>query len=48
MEVNKGSSINDVTFLGGGGQGFCDNSTKASVTKSVTMGGGGPKMSKIA
>ena len=23
----KGSSINDITVLGGGGQGFCDDST---------------------
>jgi hypothetical protein len=29
------SSINDVTVLGRGGQGFCDNSTKASVIKIV-------------
>ncbi len=29
---DKGSSINDATV--------CDNSTKASVIKSVTMGGG--------
>jgi hypothetical protein len=35
-----GSSINDVTALGGGGQGFCDNSTNASVIKSATMGEG--------
>jgi hypothetical protein len=28
---------------GGGGQGFCVNSTKVSVIKSVTMGGGGSK-----
>ena len=27
--VYKGSSINDVTVLGGGGQGFSENSTKA-------------------
>ncbi len=33
----------------GGSQWFCDSSTKASVIKSVTMGGGGgQKMSKIA
>ncbi len=39
---NKGSSINDVTVVGWRGyQGFCDNSTTASVIKSVTMGGGG-------
>ncbi len=35
----KGSSINDVTVLGGRGyRGFCHNSTKALVIKSVTMG----------
>ncbi len=39
----KGSSINDITVLGGGGQRFCDNSTKVSVIKSVTMGGEGSK-----
>ena len=45
----KGSSINDVTVLGGGGRGFCDNSTKALVIKPVTMGGGGgQKLFKIA
>jgi hypothetical protein len=37
-----GSSINDVTALGG--RGFCDDSTKALVMKSVAMGEG---MSKI-
>ena len=37
----KGSSINDVTVLGGGGQGFCDNSSKSLVIKRVTIGGGG-------
>ena len=35
------SSINDVTVLGEGGQGICDDSTKAFVIKRVTMGGGG-------
>jgi hypothetical protein len=29
-----------MTSRGEGYQGFCDNSTKASVLKSVTMGGG--------
>ncbi len=29
------TSINDVTVLGGGHQGFCDNSTKALVIKSL-------------
>ena len=39
-----GSSINDVTVLEGRGyQGFCDDSAKALVLKSVTMGGGGVK-----
>ena len=34
MKTNKGSSINDVTVLGGKGyQGFCDDSTKALVLK---------------
>ena len=43
-ETTWGSSINDVTVLGGRGyQGFCDDSTKALVLKSVTMGGGGVK-----
>jgi hypothetical protein len=43
----KGSSINDVTVLGGRRyQGFCDNSTKALVMKSVTMGRG-PGVSKM-
>jgi hypothetical protein len=37
----QGSSINDVTALGGRGcQGFCDNSTKALFMKCVTMGEG--------
>jgi hypothetical protein len=37
-----GPSIKDVTALGGSGyQGFCDNRNKASLLKSVTMGGGG-------
>ncbi len=48
MLVHKGSSINEVTALGGRGyQGFCDNSTKALVIKSVTMGGGGVKNYQI-
>ncbi len=34
----KGSSVNDVTFLVGGGQGFCDNSIKAEVARKVMMG----------
>ena len=41
----KGSSINDVTVLGGGGgQGFCDDSTKVLVIKRVTMGELVPKI----
>jgi hypothetical protein len=44
----KGSSINDVTALGGRGyKGFCDESTKALVIKCVTMGGGGVKNDQI-
>ncbi len=39
----KGSSINNVTVVGGRGQEFCDNSTKASVIKSLTIGGRGVK-----
>ena len=39
-----GSSINDVKVLGGGDQGFCDNSTRALVIKRMTMGGGGSKI----
>ena len=42
-----GSSINDVTVLGGWGQGFCDDSTKASVIKRVTIGEGGSKIVQI-
>ena len=37
---NKRSSINDLKFLKGGSQVFCDDSTKAMVIKGVTMGGG--------
>jgi hypothetical protein len=44
LSHSLGSSINDVTALGGRGyQGFCDDSTKALVMKSVTMGEGGVK-----
>ena len=32
--------MNDVTVLGGRGQGFCDDNAKA-LLKRVTMGGGG-------
>ena len=38
------SPINNITVLGGGGQGFCDNITKALVIKCLTIGGGGSKM----
>ncbi len=42
--LSKGPSINDVTALGERGyQGFCDNSNRATLIKSVTMGGGGVK-----
>ena len=40
LKYYKGSSINDVTVLGGGCQGFCDNSALV-IIKSVMMGGGG-------
>ena len=46
--VVMGSSINDVTVLGGWGQGFCDDSAKTLEIKYVTMGAGGQKLSKIA
>ena len=38
FSTNKGSSINDVTILGGS-KGFFDDSTKALVIKCVTMRG---------
>jgi hypothetical protein len=45
----QGPSINDVTARQGRGyQGFCDNSTKALLLKSVTMGEGYKKLSKTA
>ena len=41
----KGLSTNDVTDLGGeGGQGLCNDSTKALVIKCMTMGRGGSKI----
>ena len=46
LATAKGSFINDVTVLGGGRQGFCDDSSKALVIKPVTMGG--QKLSKTA
>jgi hypothetical protein len=46
--LTKGSSINDVTVLKGRGQGFCDNSSKASVIKKRDDGGRrGKKRSKL-
>jgi hypothetical protein len=46
----KGSFINDFTvFRGEGYQGFCDDSNKVLLLKSVTIRGGGiKKRSKIA
>ena len=41
--TSKWSSINDVTVIGGGGQGFCDNRTKAIVIKRMMMEGVGVK-----
>ncbi len=44
-----GSSINDVSVVGRRGcQGFCDNSTKAILMKSVTMGEGVSKIIQIS
>ena len=43
MFHGKGSSINDVTDLGEGGQWFCDGSTKALEIKSMTTRGWGVK-----
>ena len=40
-------ALNDVTVLGGGGQGFCDNSYKALLVKFATMSGGGQKLSEF-
>ena len=37
--LTLGSSINDATVLGGRDRGFCDDTTKALVIKSVTMEG---------
>ena len=34
-------SINDVTAIGGGGQGFWDDNIRSLVMRSVTMGKGG-------
>ena len=42
--TDEGSSINDVTALGGGGQGFCYDRTKALFLKSVLMGGEGSQI----
>ncbi len=39
FEMTNGSSTNDVTVLRkGGSQGFCDDSARAIVKKSITMG----------
>ncbi len=46
-DSGKGSSINGVKVLGGGDQAFFYSSTKPSVIKSVTMGGGGVKKYQI-
>ena len=40
--------MNDVTVIGGGGHGFCDDSAKALVKKRLTMGEAGQKLFKIA
>ena len=40
-------SINDVTFIGGEGQGFGDGSTMSLVMKSVTIRGGVQKASDV-
>jgi hypothetical protein len=46
-QCDKGLFIDEVTALGGRGyQGFCDDSTKALVIKSVTMGEGVSKIIK--
>ena len=39
--------INDVKVLGVGSGGFCDDSVKAFVIKSVTMGGNVSKIVKL-
>ena len=39
--TDEGSSINDVTALGGGGQGFCYDRTKALFLKKRFDGGRG-------
>ena len=43
----QGSSINDVTVLKGGGQGFCDYNSKAFDKICDGGGRGGQKLSKI-
>ena len=43
----EGSYRNDVTVLGGEGQGFCDDTSKALVIKSVMRGRTGKRKSKI-
>ena len=45
--LKESFGVNDVTVLWGRGyQGFCDDSTKALVLKSVTMGEGVSKIIK--
>ncbi len=46
-DLTVGSSKNDLTALGGGSQGFCDDTTKALVIKTVTMGEGDVKNYQI-
>ena len=46
--LSKGVIINDVTVSVGRGQVFCDNSKKALFIKTVMMGAGEVKLSKIA
>ena len=47
MEAFKRSSIDDVTALGGEGQGFCELNTKALVIKRIMMGEGVNSCSKL-
>ena len=49
LKLNKGLFINDVTVIGRGGKGCCDDSTKAFVIKCVTIGGrpGGPNLRDV-
>ena len=45
--LEKGSSIHDVTLLGGGSQGFCDDSTNLSNKKCDNGGRVCQKLSKV-